>query len=76
MPKASGLTCQPLEQRTQGESAVVESTDQAKAEAVSRVESTRIEAVEAAKLKTETSRIESELELESLKAATDAETGT
>ena len=76
MPKASGLTCQPLEQRTQGEFAVVESTDQAKAEAVSRVESTRIEAVEAAKLKTETSRIGSESELESLKAATDAETGT
>ena len=76
MPKASGLTCQPLEQRTQGGSAVVESTDQAKAEAVSGVESTRIEAVEAAKLKTETSRIESESELESLKAATDAETGT
>ena len=60
----------------QGESAAVESTGQAKAEASSRAESARIEAeaaVEAAKLKAEASRIEAESELERLKAARDAE---
>lgn len=60
----------------QGESAAVESTGQAKAEATSRAEAARIEAeaaVEAAKLKAEAMRIEAESELERLKAARDAE---
>merc|ERR1712213_168648 len=60
----------------QGESAAVESTGQAKAEASSRAEAARIEAeaaVEAAKLKAEAARIEAESELERLRAARDAE---
>jgi major vault protein len=60
----------------QAESAAVESTGQAKAEAQSRAESARIEAeaaVEAAKLKVEAARIESDAELERLLKARDAE---
>ena len=60
----------------QAQSAAVESTGQAKAEASSRAEAARIEAeaaVEAARLKAEAQRIESEAELERLKAAREAE---
>ena len=60
----------------QAESAAVESTGQAKAEALSRAEASRIEAemaVQSAKLKAEASRIEAEAELERLKSARDAE---
>ena len=60
----------------QGESAAVESTGQAKAEASSRAEAARIEAeaaVEAARLKAEASKIEADSELERLCAARDAE---
>jgi len=57
-------------------SAAVESTGQAKAEAQSRAESTRIEgeaAVEQARLKAEATKIEAEAELERLKLAREAE---
>ena len=60
----------------QGESAAVESTGQAKAEASSRAEAAKIEAiaaVEAAELKAKAMRIEADSELERLKAARDAE---
>lgn len=60
----------------QGESAAVESTGQAKAEATSRAEAAKIEAeaaVEAAKLKAEAMRIEAESDLERLRAAREAE---
>merc|ERR1712083_781208 len=60
----------------QGESAAVESTGQAKAEATSRAEAAKIEAiaaVEAAELKAKAMRIEADSELERLKAARDAE---
>ena len=60
----------------QGESAAVESTGQATAEASSRAEAARIEAtaaVEAAKLKAEATKIEADSELERLKAAREAE---
>jgi len=60
----------------QGESAAVESTGQAKAEATSRAEAARIEAeaaVEAARLKAEAAKIEADSELDRLKAARDAE---
>lgn len=60
----------------QGESAAVESTGQAKAEASSRAEAAKIEAeaaVEAAKLKAEAMRIEAESELQRLTAAREAE---
>ena len=60
----------------QAESAAVESTGQAKAEASSRAEAARIEAeaaVDAARLKADASRIEAESELERLRAARDAE---
>jgi len=60
----------------QGESAAVESTGQAKAEAHSRAEAAKIEAiaaVEAAELKAKAMRIEADSELERLKAARDAE---
>ena len=60
----------------QGESAAVESTGQAKAEATGRAEAAKIEAmaaVEAAKLKAEAMTIESDSELARLKAAREAE---
>eukprot|EP00117_Sycon_ciliatum_P000910 scpid34518/ scgid6797/ Major vault protein len=60
----------------QAESAAVESTGQAKAEAHSRAEAARIEgeaAVEQARLKAEASRIEAESELERLGKAREAE---
>lgn len=60
----------------QAESAAVESTGQAKAEAYSRAEASKIEAemaVTSARLKAEANRIESEAELERLKSARDAE---
>ena len=60
----------------QAQSAAVESTGQAKAEATSRAEAARIEAeaaVEAARLKAEAQKIEGEAELERLKAAREAE---
>lgn len=60
----------------QGESAAVEATGQAKAEAYSRAEAARIEAeaaVEAAKMKAEATRIEAESELDRLKNAREAE---
>ena len=60
----------------QAESAAVESTGQAKAEAQSRAEAARIEAeaaVQAAKLKAEAAKIEAEGELERLTAARNAE---
>jgi len=60
----------------QGESAAVESTGQAKAEAHSRAEAAKIEAiaaVEAAEMKAKAMRIEADSELERLKAARDAE---
>merc|ERR1712018_842627 len=60
----------------QGESAAVESTGQAKAEATSRAEAAKIEAmaaVEAAKLKAEAARIDAESELTRLTAARNAE---
>jgi major vault protein len=60
----------------QGESAAVESTGQAKAEASARAEAARIEAeaaVVAARLKAEAGHIEADSELERLKAARDAE---
>ncbi|KJE96050.1 major vault protein [Capsaspora owczarzaki ATCC 30864] len=61
----------------QAQSAAVESTGQAKAEAQSRAEAARIEgeaAVNQAKLKAEAMRIEAESELERLTAAREAET--
>uniref|UniRef100_A0A914WZP9 Major vault protein n=1 Tax=Plectus sambesii TaxID=2011161 RepID=A0A914WZP9_9BILA len=60
----------------QAQSAAVESTGQAKAEAYSQAESARIEgeaAVEQARLKAEASKIETESELERLTAAREAE---
>lgn len=60
----------------QAESAAVESTGQAKAEAYSRAEAAKIEAemgVQSARLKAEASRIETECELERLKRAREAE---
>merc|ERR1712004_689595 len=60
----------------QGDSAAVESTGQAKAEASSRAEAAKIEAiaaVEAAELKAKAMRIEADSELQRLKAARDAE---
>jgi len=60
----------------QANSAAVESTGQAKAEAFSRAEAAKIEgeaAVEQAKLKAQASKIEAESELERLKSARDAE---
>ena len=60
----------------QAESAAVESTGQAKAEAQSRAEAARIEAeaaVQAAKLKAEAAKIEAEGDLERLTAARNAE---
>ncbi len=60
----------------QAESAAVESTGQAKAEAQSRAEAARIEAeaaVQAARLKAEASAIEAEGELERLRKAREAE---
>jgi len=61
----------------QANSAAVESTGQAKAEAMSRAEAARIEgeaAVEQARLKAMATKIEAESELERLKQARDAET--
>jgi len=61
----------------QAHSAAVESTGQAKAEALSRAEAQRIEgeaAVEQARLKAQAVKIEAESELERLKQARDAET--
>jgi major vault protein len=61
----------------QANSAAVESTGQAKAEAMSRAEAARIEgeaAVEQARLKAQATKIEAESELERLKQARDAET--
>lgn len=61
----------------QANSAAVESTGQAKAEAQSRAEAAKIEgqaAVEQAKLKAQASKIEAESELERLAAAREAET--
>ena len=60
----------------QGESAAVESTGQAKAEASSRAQAAKIEAeaaVEAAKLRAEAAAIEAQSELERLRAAREAE---
>lgn len=60
----------------QAESAAVESTGQAKAEAYSRAEATRIEAetaVQSARLKAEANTIEAESELARLKSAREAE---
>ncbi|XP_047142339.1 major vault protein [Hydra vulgaris] len=67
--------CELLE--LQAQSAAVESTGQAKAEAQSRAESARIEgetSVEQAKLKSEANLIEAESELRRLTAAREAET--
>lgn len=60
----------------QAESAAVESTGQAKAEAQSRAEAARIEAeagVQAARLKVEAERIEADAELDRVRAAREAE---
>lgn len=60
----------------QAESAAVEATGQAKAEAIGRAEAARIEAeagVQAAKLKAEAQKIETESELERMNAAREAD---